>query len=227
MEDDPVTAEYDVFLTPAALEKIYLLQYPNRKRDNPYNVRHGCAPDALRIKPKTGYLEVDLKLETGSNFNRAEGVKWGDAMQTAKEAHNKAGTFGLATGFSGPQGRPTTALKDAADRSLMIDNAVADWRSADTQNKVMNTLTLGGQLIKHDTEDEAARPVYFVGAFRGSELHLTKIDGTVQMRPNFHHIDAEDQRNKLAAMKDATSSTGDGVDKSKPEQSKLIQQSSR
>jgi hypothetical protein len=43
-DDDPVIAEYNVFITPRQLEQIYLLQYPNRNRSQAYNDRNGARP---------------------------------------------------------------------------------------------------------------------------------------------------------------------------------------
>ena len=91
-DDDPVLAEYDVFLTPPIQEHIYLLQYPNRPRNRPYNNHYGATPHEMRIKPSSGFLEVDVKLNTQLNFNKYLGLKWGDAVATSHELHNASGT---------------------------------------------------------------------------------------------------------------------------------------
>jgi len=206
-DEDPVTAEYDVFLTPHMQEQIYLLQYPNRVRERPYNARMGANPEGMRIKPEAGYLETDVRLNTSLNFNKYQGLKWGDALHTAREVQNSSGTYGAAAGFQGVRSRRThVQIKDKADREHDIANNLTGFSEAEAENKVMKTQTLGGQIVKHDGKDEAGtKPMYFIGAFRGSELHLTKVDGTVQMRPQFHHIDAEEQRTRMAASRD-----GDG-----------------
>ncbi|KAK5135278.1 hypothetical protein LTR08_005381 [Meristemomyces frigidus] len=203
-DDDPVTAEYSIYLTPPhPTQQIYLLQYPNRVRNRPYNLRQGAAPDTIRIKPASGHLELDVNLNTTHNFNRYQGLKWGDALQTGREVQNASATFGMAAGLSGmkPRSAGRVQVKDRADREGGIMDGLHDFARAEGEGGVMHKQALGGQITRHDGVEEAGKPVYFVGAFRGQELHLTKVDGTVQMRPQFHHLDAEEQRTRLASSR--------------------------
>nr|POE98779.1 dna-directed rna polymerase iii subunit rpc5 [Quercus suber] len=201
--DDPVTAEYDVYLTPSQAEQIYLLQYHNRPREQPYNQRHNVRPVNLRIKPLSGHLELDIKLTTNNNFNKYQALRWGDALDTAKVVQNPGATFGPAAGFAATRARGAAArglvLKDRADREMDIENKMMEGNEEST----MKVQTLGGQIVKHGDAEEAGKPLYFIGAFREDQLHLTHVDGTVQMRPQFHHIDAEEQRSRLAASRAA------------------------
>jgi DNA-directed RNA polymerase-3 subunit RPC5 len=213
-EDDPVIAEYNVFITPAIEEQIYLLQYPNRPRHHPYNSQHGATPQDMRIKPKSGFMEVDVKLNTQHNFNKYMALKWGDATRASREIHNSSGTYGPAAGLVGSKPRHLNrgaGLKDTATRELDLENDLRSFREAEQDQKVHATLTLGGQIIKHDGELEVGKPHYFVGAFQGDQLHLTKVNGTVQMRPNFHHLDAEEERARVASQRaqaDAAATSG-------------------
>ncbi|EME40733.1 hypothetical protein DOTSEDRAFT_136172, partial [Dothistroma septosporum NZE10] len=210
-EDDPVVAEYDVFLTPPTEEQIYLLQYPNRVRSRPYNSKFGATPHAMRIKPNSGFLEMDIKLSTENNFNKYMGLKWGDANKSAQELHNASGTYGPAAGLApakprGPGGR--NQAKDKGDRELGIENDLRAFRDAERNDRVHAKQTLGGQLIRHDSEAEAGKPHYFVGAFQGDHLFLTKVDGTAQLRPNFHHLDAEEERARIAVSRAQAEAAG-------------------
>lgn len=140
-------------------------------------------------------------------------------MRTAKDLQNESATYGLASGFTGPRGgqglggrgsgraggagaAAAAGLKDAAERENDFDNDLATFRKAEEDGKVMSTQTLGGQVSRHSSAAEAGKPRYFVGAFQGSELHLSAVHGAVQMRPQFHHVDAEEQRNRVAASRD-------------------------
>ena len=96
-EDDPVIAEYDIFMTPQLNEQLLLLQYPNRKRDAPYDAASRALPSELRIKPHTGFVEVDIGVSTTANFDKIKGVQWGQALRHAKDA--KAKGFGMSSGF--------------------------------------------------------------------------------------------------------------------------------
>jgi len=208
-DDDPVTAEYDVYMTPGLQEQIYLLQYPNRVRERPYNYRTGAFPESMRVKPASGFLETDIHLNTNLHFNKYMSLKWGDALNTARELQNTSGTYGAAAGFQAPRARRTQVqLKDRADREHDISNNLMTYSEAEADKKTLNVQTLGGQIIKHDgTGESGSTPLYFIGAFRGSELHLTKVDGTVQLRPQFHYLDAEEQRARIAASRAADDGT--------------------
>lgn len=199
-DDDPVVAEYDVFMTPEQSEQSFLLQYPNRDRSKPYG-QAGEKPVQMRIKPKTGFMEIDVEVNVHSNFDKQKGAQWGEALFQAKESG--AESFGMASGF----GKSTRAehfgadsgsnRADAGDTQQALDN----FHRSNEEGRVLNKQTLGGQIMR----PERGKPNYMLGAFRGKELHLTPIDGTVQMRPQFHHVDAQSQaaRNKYWRERDA------------------------
>jgi DNA-directed RNA polymerase-3 subunit RPC5 len=232
-DDDPVTAEYDVYLTPSISEQsqqIYVLQYPNRPRNLPYNYQFGMQPDSMRIKPQSGYLEMDVRMNTERNFNKYQALKWGDAARTARQLqqNHQLGdnvalsdadeppppTYGLAAGL-GVGGRPSSrrganagvAVKDAADREHDIQNDIVSFDDALSEKKVLRSQTLGSHIIHHASSEESGKPVYYVGAFRGKELHLSRVTGTAQMRPQFHHLDAEDHRNRANGGRDYAPTT--------------------
>ncbi|KAL2356792.1 DNA-directed RNA polymerase III subunit Rpc5 [Cryomyces antarcticus] len=190
VDDDPVTAEYDVFITPDLEEQIYLLQYPNRGYKQPYNEAAFQKPLDMRIKPKAGFIEMDVPMHVWANFDKKKGVEWGEAMRKAKDDGSSG--FGLAAGFDGGapplkrSGRATADQNEDGSPEADVEHLLRRFDDANDKGHVMNKQTLGGQILK----DEAGKPIYMLGAFRGKELHLTKVDGIVQMRPQFHHIDA-------------------------------------
>lgn len=221
-----MTAEYDIYLTPSQNSQIYLLQYPNRDRSKPYNARSGVSPQELRIKPNSGHIELDVNLNTAHNFNKYRGLMWGDAVRTGKEVQNDSATYGLASGFAAQRRRHTqqARLADQADREFEIQNDLNTFYDAEKQDKVLHKQTLGGQIVIHDSTTEEGKPSYFVGAFRGSELHLSKVTGTAQMRPQFHHLDAEDQRSRLAKSKEVASENPTSTANA-PEVARVVHQS--
>jgi DNA-directed RNA polymerase III subunit RPC5 len=149
-------------------------------------------------------MEVDVPLSTAYNFNKYQSLQWGDALKTGKEVQNETATYGLAGGIAAmkPRAGGRVQLKDRVDRENQILNDLASgFYNAEAEGRAMRTQTLGGQIVRHGSEEEGGKPLYFVGAFRENQLHLTKVDGTAQMRPQFHHIDAEEQRAKLAASR--------------------------
>ncbi|CAK4031447.1 DNA-directed RNA polymerase III subunit rpc5 [Lecanosticta acicola] len=213
-EDDPVTAEYDVFLTPPIEEQVYILQYPNRSRSIPYNRSGGAMPQDMRIKPQAGFMEMDVDMNSKHNFNKYMALKWADAKQSSKELHNPSVTYGPASGLVGarPGARSRSALKGQGDRELELENDLMNFEDAEKNERVFNKQTLGGQIIRHNSEAELGKPYYFVGAFQGNQLHLTKVHGTVQMRPHFHHLDAEEERARVTASRAQAEAAGPGPD---------------
>lgn len=204
-DKDPVIQEYDVYLTTDLEQQIYLLQYPNRERDHTFKAH--VYPSAMRIKPQAGYMEMDLPIHF-TNFDKARGVRWGEALRQVKEEGNTGG-LGIAGGFGGPAGRvagvkakkpPKLETHPAADGADMdmdddeevpaedkeINKLLENFEQSAEEGRVLNKQTLGGQILK----DVQGQPMYMLGAFKGKELHLTRLAGLVQMRPQFHHIDA-------------------------------------
>ncbi|CAI6332501.1 unnamed protein product [Periconia digitata] len=197
-EDDPVVAEYDVYITPEIEEQLYILQYLNRPPDDPLTESTGTKPSQVRMKTQSGFVEVDVPLDTHQHFNRQMGVRWGEAMRKTKQIGQKA--YGIASGFERTMPRPPrpgAASASAGDTrstpapvtSLEDDNYeeyIINFDDANEKGHVFNTQTYGGQIQQEDGKG----PNYMLGTFKQNELHLTKLNGLVQMRTQFHHIDA-------------------------------------
>ncbi|KAF2226940.1 DNA-directed RNA polymerase III subunit Rpc5 [Elsinoe ampelina] len=196
-DKDPVVSEYDIFITPAVAEEIFMLQYPLRNAGRPYNRRNGGAPTEMRMKKESGFIEVDIEMEPEINFNKARGIEWGKAMQQAKVSGLT--TFGASAGF-GPG-----AIKSSGHRGSRYDEYSSEVNYFPTMmnnGKVFRKQTLGGQI----SSAEEGKPQYMLGTFRGKELHLTKVDGMAQMRPQFHHVDAEEHVKKASAARETDES---------------------
>ncbi|KAF4552124.1 Sin-like protein [Elsinoe fawcettii] len=179
-DKDPVVSEYDIYITPAVAERIFMLQYPLRPRAKPYNRRYGEAPVELRMKPESGFIEIDVELAPEANFNKAQGITWGKAMHQSKASGLT--TFGASAGF----GPGTVKSGPRGNRYDEYTSEVNYFDSMANEGKVFSKQTLGGQI----SSAEEGKPQYMLGTFRGKELHLTKVDGIAQMRPQFHHVDA-------------------------------------
>lgn len=152
----------------------------------------------MRIKPKSGFVEVDVPIHVKANYDRQKGVRWGESMRKAREEQGIAG-FGMAAGFGsastrgripGPpaRARDDAAIGDVEEEAATLDRLIENFDDANEKGHVMNTQTLGGQVVN---DEGGQKPVYMLGAFRDNELHLTRVNGLVHMRPQFHHLDAE------------------------------------
>jgi hypothetical protein len=189
--DDPIVASYNVFLTkPGDLNKasanpssasdrspkVLVLQYPAfRPSSKPYNAAKSQQPSELRLKPKTGLIEIDVPLLTQENYNADLGERYGKAMTDSKTLHAKS-SHGLAGGFYAGSGQSAP---------LQQVPAFSD------PNPTLTTQTLGGKIVEPGERD----PVYFLGIVKDGSMHLSHVEGVVQVRPQLHHLDAEEQLN--------------------------------
>ncbi|KAF2855652.1 hypothetical protein T440DRAFT_551019 [Plenodomus tracheiphilus IPT5] len=209
-DDDPVVAEYDVFITPEAEEQqLYVLQYLNRPPDQPFTKATESKPSELRLKKDSGFIEVDVPINIHTNYNRTAGVQWGEAMRKTKGFGQKA--FGIASGFEramprasnrpGVDGAPAPPVTVDDDN---LEEYVNHFEDANEKGHVLNSQTFGGQIIN----DNGKGPSYMLGTFRDDQLHLTRLNGLVQLRTQFHHIDASAQLEAVARRREKESQEG-------------------
>ncbi|OAL03859.1 hypothetical protein IQ06DRAFT_374902 [Phaeosphaeriaceae sp. SRC1lsM3a] len=211
-DDDPVVAEYDVYITPEVEEQqLYVLQYLNRPPDQPFTKATQSKPTELRVKKESGFVEVDVPIDIHQNYNRPAGVKWGESMRKTKGFGQRA--FGIASGFERTMPR-TTNRPGAVDGTPAAPTAVEDddnfeeyvthFEDANEKGHVLNSQTFGGQILK----DDGKGPSYMLGTFRDDQLHLTRLNGLVQLRTQFHHIDASAQLDAVSRRRDKESQEG-------------------
>ncbi|KAK2736399.1 hypothetical protein FQN57_000776 [Myotisia sp. PD_48] len=186
--DDPVIASYDIFITDAQIRRL-LVQFPDRQFDQPYNESSQQKPLELRLKPKTGLIELDVPINTQFNYDESKGLRYGNAMRKSNIIQ-AGGTHGMAGGFN--SGGGTGAGKVKSDVGDMDDGMGLYMDLEDEERKMgvtMTKQTLGGRIKKPIDGD----PVYMLGSFRDNELHLSPLESVVQLRPQLHHIDAYDE----------------------------------
>ena len=174
-DDDPVVAEYDVYITPEMAEQqLYVLQYINRPPEKKLTKEFGSKPSELRMKKESGFIEVDVPLNIHENFNRAAGVQYGEAMRKTKGFGQKA--FGIASGFERTMPRSTNRpgaageAAPAAPVATVVDDDnfeeyVTNFEDANEKGHVLNVQIFGGQILPEDGKG----PSYMLGAFRDSK----------------------------------------------------------
>ncbi|CCU74309.1 unnamed protein product [Blumeria hordei] len=202
-DSDPIKASYEVFVKPriSADRQVYILQFPNRDARQNYNAASGAQPSKVRVKPKAGMVEIDVPIDAHNNYDREKGVKWGVALKKSNIS-NSGGSHGLPGGFGIGGAMPSSRSKgrgNAVDEDLRPELLLEDYDLAVEKEQVLIKQTLGGQSISKDE----TTPQYMIGTFRKNQLHLTPIDNIVQMRPQFHHIDAVIEQERLAKGRDA------------------------
>ncbi|KAI1095004.1 hypothetical protein F5B19DRAFT_395569 [Rostrohypoxylon terebratum] len=201
-DPDPIIASYDVYTNAPLADnrKLLILQYPNKQGP----VR-GTYPQfsEVRLKTKSGFVEVDVPLAHGHiDYDRDKGMKWGSALARSTAAKN-GGTHGLAGGFgvgvptrsaAGGAGRGAGGAGGGRQNDWQHEISMMDWSEAVRQDKVIRTQTLGGQFaIEKETNCR-----WMVGVFKGDQLHLTPATTLIHLRPQFHHLDAYAEQERLS-----------------------------
>ncbi len=221
-DSDPIKASYDVYIKPriSSDKEIYVLQFPNRDAKQRYSAANMSQPFKMRIKPNSGMVEMDVPMDALRNYDREKGIKWGEAMKKSNMSKN-GGSHGMPGGFgiggAQPSGRGRGRGQNI-DEELNQQRILEDYENAVKREQVLVKQTLGGQCISN----EDSTPQYMIGTFRKSrifhtffsalltdsdQLHLTPVDNIVQMRPQFHHIDAHTEQERFGRVRDPAMAT--------------------
>lgn len=124
----------------------------------------------MRLKPTSGFVEIDVPISTQFHYNHSKAKAWGEALQ--KSAAEGAHGHGLAAGFAsvagprGPAGR-SGAARGGADGPVGARGGVEKVEDENGQHTMMHQ-TLGGQILKQ----ESGKPSYMIGTFRGGQSAL-------------------------------------------------------
>ncbi|KAI9827201.1 MAG: hypothetical protein M1832_005338 [Thelocarpon impressellum] len=211
---DRLLAEYDIYLTDALAERLMLLQYPNRDRAQPYTDANHARPSELRIKPGAGLVEIDIPMDVQDNFDPEKAIRWGEAVrrsvvERAGGSQGLAGGFGVGASSAGSSGAGRGAGEageageaggageagEGGEVDAIQERLLANLVKANAEGRVFNKLTLGGQ-VEPVTDEQ---PIYMIGAFTDNQLHLSRVDSIVQLRPQFHHVDAVVEQERSSA----------------------------
>ena len=149
-----------------------VLQFPNRDPHHPYNAASDEQPLCMRIKPRSGLVELDVPMHISQSFNRARGLEFGKALKRSRVVE-RGGTFGIGGGFGADQGG-RTARQGTADEGGEEDGEGESRRDRDNdgeegfekamqRGEVMDKITLGGRIRPWKDGD----PIYALGAFKG------------------------------------------------------------
>jgi DNA-directed RNA polymerase-3 subunit RPC5 len=169
-DPDPITASYDIYIKPQLKDgqMLYILQFPNRDAQQDYSAANDSMPLEMRLKPKSGLVELDVPVDALRNYDRGKGAKWGQALIKSNQGKGSGGaSHGLPGGFGigGAQvGRVRGSARDAEEADLQ-EALLRDFRNSVRDGKVLTRQTLGGQTVPK----ENTTPQYMVGAFQNSK----------------------------------------------------------
>ncbi|KAK2763280.1 hypothetical protein FQN54_009916 [Arachnomyces sp. PD_36] len=225
-DPDPILTSYTIYLTDSQIRRL-LLQYPDRPSTVPYNTSTSQKPLSLRLKPRTGLIEVDVPINTQVNYDTKKGLRYGNSLRRSRVVR-EGGALGLAGGFNAG-GTVGGAGKGGGRGGVKGEDEEGDGygyeggeggeddeyerEEADRRAGVLlGKQTLGGR-IKPAVEGD---PLYMLGAFRGDELHLAPLSAVVQLRPQLHHLDAFDDVTKWKTTSSSRSRKDATVDDTDP-----------
>ena len=121
-----------------------------------------------------------MPMLTRENYNSATGVKYRKALQNSRVA-TEGGTHGLAGGFN-------TASSGLLPHLRSLNGMPVHDNEPEAEEELQYQ-TLGGKVKPPAPGD----PIYMLGSFHGHSLHLSRLDALAQMRPQLHHVDAQDE----------------------------------
>ena len=167
-DPDPIVSSYNIYVKPRFKDgkKVYILQFPNRDSKQAYSIANSSLPLELRLKEKSGLLEIDVPIDTFRNYDREKGVKWGEAVRKSDQLKGAdGGSLGLAGGFGiggGQSARPRSARQGTEDEGITQEALMRDFAASVAQGRVLRKQTLGGQAMPKDS----TTPQYMIGSFR-------------------------------------------------------------
>ena len=156
-----VQEKYNLYVNPS-VKHVLLLQYPDREPNQKYCDSIGQKPVEVRIKPKSGIVEVDVPMDTEANFDREKGVDFGCALRKSNFSQ-RGQSYGLPGGLGiGPNKavrNDESTLTDGPPREGLLEK----FGEANDGGHVMNRITLGGRIIPFRDGD----PMYMIATFNG------------------------------------------------------------
>ena len=145
-----------------------ILQYPCRNRDNPYSEASGQKPIQVRIKPKSGYVEVDIPVHISNNYDKEKGIEYGEAMRKSKVLQ-EGGSYGVAGGLGtaahrrSSRSEPNESSESSQDETESSQEDLPEGSAhSDNKGHAMNKITFSGFIMIRDSTE----PFFCVGAFR-------------------------------------------------------------
>lgn len=161
-----VTAKYRLFVNKPTGKRAMLMQYPNRKVGQEYREKTGNTPLEIRMKPKSGLVEVDIPMEVRANYDKEKGVEYGEAMRKSRLIQ-EGGSYSLGGGLGTGPPRPMSKNDQQAPppEGPSHEKLLENFEDANNKGHVMNKITLGGQIYPFKNGD----PIYVAATFKEGE----------------------------------------------------------
>ena len=160
-----VLSQYAVLWNKPRDNKLLVLQFPNRKRSQPYKDAYSQKPLEIRIKPHAGLVEIDVPVHSQMLYDKTKGVLFGRALKKSKVLEG-GGSYGLAGGFGvSALGRPRPK-RQAEGEEESEETDAENWEEMQKKGYVLDRMTLGGGMKVLGEGD----PGYAIGVFKGGMI---------------------------------------------------------
>ena len=169
-ENDPVEKEWAIFLNPPPKNRhVVVLRYPHRSSGDPYLARRGQQPLEIRIKPRSGLVEVDIPLHIHQKtYDKHRGIMYGEAVRT-NEILQAGGSFGVRGGLGNAVATNRRSMDNDGRKNgpePSDEELLDDIDRANANGHVMNKITMAGVITPWEETD----PVYFLATFKQNSI---------------------------------------------------------
>ena len=149
----------------ASSKRVLLLQYPERKSRALYCAENNQQPVEIRMKPKTGVIEVDIPLDITTHYSKTRGVEFGGPLRRSKVSHQN-GAHGIAGGLDTAPPRPSFRGNDALMTDLPPSEVLDNFEESVSEGRVLDRFTLGGRIEPFKDGD----PIHIIATFSGCKI---------------------------------------------------------
>ena len=163
-----IKERYKLYSNPPK-KRVLLLQYPNRQGNQLYCDENGQKPLEIRIKPKSGLVEVDAPINVDDSFDQERGLDFGDALRKSRDLP-RHGAQGLGGGLGIDPIKNSKGGTDTAENPAKA-RLMENFKDSNNKGYVMNKITLGGRIIAFREGD----PIYAIATFengRSPDYHI-------------------------------------------------------
>ena len=157
---------------------VLLLSIPTRLRGQTLSAEHKQMPTAFRIKPKSGFIEVEVPVPTYKHQRPDISMNHGSSVELLKK-HPDDLSCGLSGGF--------TSASDGKDKGTMgnltYDKLLKSYEEG--VGKPLDTMIYTGRIYPPNPEE----PIEKLMIFNGTDVYMVPVFARVQLRPGMNHLD--------------------------------------
>ena len=192
---DRVIAQWELYFR-VPKYPVMLMTIPNRLRGQTLAAKHCQLPTAVRIKPKSGFIEVEVPVPTHKNQRPEISKNYGAIMELRKK-HPDDLSCGLSGGFK--------SASDTKDKGTMGDLTYEELYHSYNEcvGSKFQTQIYEGRIQPVNMDG----PIEMLAVFHKMDIYLVPIFARVILRPGHAHLDLFEQMEAVKTYSDARKAT--------------------